>query len=570
MTTLTLTIGGNNFLPQYKTGSAVITQQLYNQGGTCTMVIIKKSLDSAPIVGNELIFKDGSRFLFGGFITKVTPTEYGIGNMIEYHVEASDYTQLLVNKYAQTSYANATLQTIVNDIVSKGIASSYGLNTTNVAVGPTITTVAFNHISLRQCFENLAKLTGYIWWVGYDKSIYFVDPNKSTLAPETLTDSVKNHERITISIDSTQVRNDITVLGGKQESQNYTQTIKGDGTARQWLLVYPVTTLVSVKLNGVVKTVGIEGVDPEANSYSMYDASRGSIRLSAASTVLSTSDILEVIFTYPIPVSIEVQGPAEIAAMKALEGGDGIHGYTITDSTILSKDQARQRALKEIANYGSPTLSGEFVTRTGLLQTGSYFTPGQILNVTLPSWNINTATNYTIQRVITTLVETGSTIEYTYTVTFGGRLLGLVDFLQALATPETSVDTTGDVLQIHTLSEVMTFVEVISVKAKDTPPYKYGPLIYEIPLTIDHTKVGGSVVKTNYVIYLDLSKLPNSFFSNVVSDGSTIAVYKSDDTTICPMTLMNINTTAKTGELYFTGDISPTVDTVFYLHHNLI
>ena len=468
-----MTIGGVNFLPQYKTGSASIDATSQNQGNTCRLTILKKSAQSAPTVGSEFIFKDGSRFLFGGFITNVTPTEYGIGQLIEYQVEVSDYTQLLVNKYAQNSYAGVTLHDIVLDIVAKGINSSYGITTTNVATGPTISTVAFNHIPLRQCFENLAKLTGYIWWVGYDKDIHFVDPNTASAAPETLTDAVKNHSRVSIKIDSTQIRNDITVMGGTQESSNYTQTIKGDGTARSWILTYPVTTLVSVKLNGASQTVGVDGVDAEASFYSMYDASRGMVRLSAASTVLSGSDILEVIFTYPIPVIIEVQDAIAIATMKALEGGDGIHAYSITDSTIMSKLQAQQRALKEIANYGSPTVSGEFVTRTGLLTAGSYFAPGQILTVNLPSWNINTNTQLIIQKVNTTMVEDGTNIEYTYTVTFGGRLLGLIDLLQALATPETPTDVTGEVLQIHSVSDAVTMVDSAPTKINFTPPYKW-------------------------------------------------------------------------------------------------
>lgn len=473
MTTLTLTINNVNFLPQYKTGSASIDETSQNQGNTCHLIITKKAAQSAPTVGSEFIFKDGTRYLFGGYITKVTPFEYGIGELIEYQVEVSDYTQLLVNKQAQNSYAGATLHDIVVDLITKGIDPSYAITTSNVATGPTITTVAFNHIPIRQCFENLAKLTGFIWWVGYDKDIHFVDPTATTTAPETITDTVKNHSKVSIAVDSTQVRNVITVLGGTQESNNYTQPIKGDGTARSWILNYPVTTLVSVKLNGVTKTVGVDNVDPETSFYFMYDATRGSIRLSAASTVLSTSDLLEVIFTYPIPVIIEVPGAVEIATMKALEGGDGKHAYTITDSTILSKLQAQQRALTEIIKYGLPIVSGEVITRTGLLQAGSYFIPGQIITVNLPSWNINVDTPLQIQNMHTAMSETGSSIEYTYTLTIGGRLLGLMDLLQALATPETPTDVTNEVLQIHSISEAVTMADSAPTIIKFTPPYKW-------------------------------------------------------------------------------------------------
>ena len=63
---------------------------------------------------------------------------------------------------------------------------------------------------------------------------------------------------------------------------------------------------------------------------------------------------------------------------------------------------------------------------------------------------------------MTTLDESGSAIEYHYTVTFGGRLLGVLDFLQALATPQEPLDTSGEVQTIQSIAEIVTLVEVIT------------------------------------------------------------------------------------------------------------
>lgn len=499
-TTLTLTIGGANFLPQYKTGSAKITAQIQNKGDTLEMTIIKKSAQSAPQVGQEIIFKDGSRFLFGGFVTKITPTEFGVGQLIEYVVEATDYTYLLVNKYAQSSYASKTLAYIVADLLTNYMDAGYGLTSTGVATGPTVATVAFNHISLRQCFENLAKITGFIWWVGYDKNIYFIDPAAAVAAPEQITDAIKNHESISIVVDAAQVRNDIVILGGVAESNSYQQVFVGDGQAREWILLYPVTTMTSIELNVggagyVSKAVGVDPKDSDAGNDFMYSPTRGSIRCTATTTTPAaggTPTLVRVTFTYPLPVLTEVQSAPSILAMKALEGGDGIHSYTINDSTILSLGQAQQRALKELDAFANPTLSGEFITRTGLLSAGSYFSPGQALTVNLPVWGISVNTVYIIQKVVTTLDESGSAIEYHYDVTFGGRLLGVVDFLQALASPEEPLDTSGEIQKIKALAEVVTITETITrnnnvknvtdtvtiaesiSKTNVTPPFKWG------------------------------------------------------------------------------------------------
>lgn len=466
MTTLTLTIGGANFLPQYKKDSARITENLANQGNRCEMVITQKSGQTAPSTGKEIIFKDGSRFLFGGYITRVTPEEYGVGQLIRYRVEAVDYTYVLINKAAQESYSSMTLGAIVADLLSTYVHAGYGITGTAVATGPTITTINFNHISLRQCFENLSKLTGFIWWIDYAKDVHFIDPGAGASAPEAFRDSPStNHESVSINVDLSQVRNDVVILGGTAESSNYPQVILGDGNAREWVLVYPVSTMVSVELDTgagyVSKTFGVDPKDDPTAYDFMYSPTRGSIRCGTAATPGATHK-LRVTFKYPFPVVTEVQDAASIAALAALEGGDGIHAYTITDPTIVSTAQASARGLKELDAYSNPILSGVIRTRTGLLSAGSYFSAGQRLTVNLPAWGISTDTNYTIQKVVTTITSNDSQIEYHYEITFGGRLLGVVDFLIALATVENPLDTAGEVETIHAVSAILSIAEVIA------------------------------------------------------------------------------------------------------------
>ncbi len=315
-------------------------------------------------------------------------------------------------------------------------------------------------------------MTGYIWWVGYDKNVYFVDPATATAAPEQITDALKNHQNMSIEVDSTQVRNDITILGGTAESSSYAQVILGDANAREWVLLYPVTTMTSIELDTgggyVVKAFGTDPTDTETGYDFMYSPTRGSIRATATTTTPGATNKIRVTYTYPKQVITEVQSPTSIATMKALEGGDGVHGYTIQDSTIVSNDQAQQRALRELDAFSVPILSGQFTTRTGLLTAGSYFSPGQLLTVNLPSWGISSNTTYIIQKVVTSLNESGSAIEYTYDVTFGGRLLGVLDFLQALATPEQPLDISGQVQKVNAVAESMTLSE--SVASSQTTP----------------------------------------------------------------------------------------------------
>lgn len=485
-------------MPRYVTGTAQITSQIQNQGDTLDITLNIKKGQTPPTAGQEIIFKDGSRTLFGGFITKMTPTEIGAGELISFAIEATDYTYILINKTVQGAYTDWTLYEIVTDIITNDIDSRYGISYAGVSAisPPILSTVTFNHTTIRQAFETLAKLTGCIWWMGYDKVVYFISPTQALPAPEQITDTSKNWiEGMQISVDVTQVKNDIVVLGGTSESAAYTQEIKCDGVAREWVLLYPVQTMQEVDLDSgsgyVTKTFGVDPVDDETLYYSVYSPTRGSIRVGSGTTTPASGYKIKVKYTYPVPIITEVKDATSIIAMQALEGGDGIHKDTISDPTITSQDQAVIQALTELLAFSFPILSGEFQTRTGLLTKPGFFAAGQAITVYLPSWGISGSTVYIVQKIVTTLAESGSSIEYFYDITFGGRLIGVLDFLQALAEPQTPMDTSGLLQKVLSLADVVTTAETITQNGNEktdnetvttaetiamalfTPPYKW-------------------------------------------------------------------------------------------------
>lgn len=491
---LTLTIGGANFLPQYKTGSARITAQLQNRGDVLTMSLTRKTGQDAPQEGTEIIFKDGSRFLFGGFITRVQPTEYGVGSLFVYEIEATDYTYVAINKNAQEVYENMTLGAIVEDLMTNYVDSGYSLTTNNVDTGPTIETVSFNHINLRKCFEKLAALTGYEWWFDYEKDLHFKSPS-SDIAPEEINDTDHNHENLNISVDISQVRNSIVVRGGHEESASFfQQTFVANGEAREWILRDKPKTMEYIKVNGVSKVVGVDPLDneDEASFDFLFNFQEKFIRCSSSFTTPADGDLIEVSYKYEVPIIILLQNASSIIAMKALEGGDGVHDFTIVESSIKSKAEARARASKELIEYGNPMVTGNFVTRTGLLQSGSYFIPGQDLTVYSPAWGIDTASTYKIQEVVTTMVEDGTNIEYNYNVRFGGKLINATTFLESVAGQENPIFETEEIDTIKAITETLTLTEVITrdgnrksvsetltlsesiSKVNVTPPFKWG------------------------------------------------------------------------------------------------
>ncbi|MCB9815651.1 DUF2341 domain-containing protein [Candidatus Nomurabacteria bacterium] len=73
---------------------------------------------------------------------------------------------------------------------------------------------------------------------------------------------------------------------------------------------------------------------------------------------------------------------------------------------------------------------------------------------------------------------------------------------------------------------------------------------------------------SDFPVYLDLSTLGDDFFTNVASDGRDIRVTTGDSRTELPFELVSIDTSAKTGELYFKTDLTQDSTTDYYIYYN--
>lgn len=478
----TLTIAGNSFLSQYRTDSARIRELVQNKSGVMNLEITSLPGQDAPQEGSEIVFKDGSRFLFGGYVTRVQSRETGLGQHFAYGVEASDYSWIFNNKIARRSYENKTLKFIAEDLLDAYLDSSYGFTTANIATGPTIDSVTFDHVPLRKCFEKLAKLTGYVWYVDYEKRVYFTAPT-ATAAPEAITDSSGNFSDVSIAYDISQVRNTVIVIGsedGEQDAQATTQAFTGDGETRAWELELKPSQIVSIKVNGVSKQFSLDVNERDTDAF-VYSFSGQSFRLTDSQATPAgggTPDQIEIVYYGRIPVITKVIDNDSVAFFAALDGGDGAYEYTIKDPSIASKDEAWARGVRELDEFADPLVNGTFKTRTSLLSGGSIFSPGQMLTVNLPTHGIAQDAAFLVQEVNISLSEDAGagTTEYAYEVRFGGKLAGVQEFLESLASAEgEAAETAGTVFTIEGLADSLALADGSLSRENFTPPFKYGP-----------------------------------------------------------------------------------------------
>ncbi len=87
-----------------------------------------------------------------------------------------------------------------------------------------------------------------------------------------------------------------------------------------------------------------------------------------------------------------------------------------------------------------------------------------------------------------------------------------------------------------------------------------------IPLSIAGTSLFGDV--SDFPVYLDLSDLPSSFFTDVQSDGDDIRITTNDGLTEVPFELVSINTGAETGQLHFKApSLLTSTTSIFYIYY---
>lgn len=89
---------------------------------------------------------------------------------------------------------------------------------------------------------------------------------------------------------------------------------------------------------------------------------------------------------------------------------------------------------------------------------------------------------------------------------------------------------------------------------------------YRIKVTVLAEKVADDL--TDFPVFVDLSLMPEDFWSNVNNGGGDIRVTKADSETELPREVVSCDTDNETGELHFLADtISDSSDTEFYIYY---
>jgi len=417
-----------NFTQKTIANTLRVTDHINQQVDTATFRTTEK-----PTVGKEVIITQDGDIIFGGVIVAVQTSTRSLKNM--YDVECKDFTHYLDRRLVNKRYTDETINDIIADLLSE-YAPEFTDN--NVNCDLELDTITFNRIPVSDCIQQLAELVGFSWYVDYEKDVHFFAENAEP-APFNLSESGGNHvwDSLIVTEDISQIRNQVYVIGGREEIATRTESYVADGEQRQFPLAYVYSSEPIVRLNDTPLEVGLDNLDAEDSADVFWNFEPSYIRFKE-DNFPDIDDLVDIKGNPLKKVLVKVPNTPSIRA-------NGVYEFKIEDPSITSRGDAVERARVELQGYANGIVEGSFETyRTGLRS-------GQLISINVP----NIQGDYIIQSVSLAMRGEGAPLFLVKLASV--KTLGIVRFLQRLLKSQEVV------IEGETLTEILTFDYAMAV-----------------------------------------------------------------------------------------------------------
>jgi len=440
--------------------SLKINKKLTSQVDVASFKYKKSTGDSwEPEEGKEIIIEydtdtgAGFRKVFAGYTVNVETNVENVNNRI-YTVKCKDYNYLLDQRLVVANFSSQTPKQIIDALIAE-YALGLGITTTNVDTTPTVDSITFKYVSLRQAIRRLADITFKDWYIDEDKDIHFFTKENNP-APFDITDTNGNmiDRTLDVSEDLTNLKNRIVVRGTEYEGSLQTDRFVGSGTTGNekeiFVLGYKprlnLTTGFTLIVNGTTGTVGIEGLaDPDAVTAVINQRDK-TLRFTAGNAPFD-AELVTATYTPLLPVIVAVTNTASVTEY-------GYREYEINDKNISSIQAAKDLGNAELDAYSTPIIKGTFRTYKDNLDSGQY--------IDIESDYGNIDDKFLIYQL--TLTPFTPTI-FEYTAKFiSSRNLGIMELFQKLLLDPNRLigdETEDEIAKVESIVEKIAIIESV-------------------------------------------------------------------------------------------------------------
>lgn len=422
------------------------------------------------------VYDDASNLVFAGFVDKskarrIAPTS----TILEHDITLMDNHYLADKRIVAASYATPlTCGYIARDILTNYLAAE-GVTEGLIQDGATLNTCVFNYVSGGQCYDELATDSNFIWYISYDKKLYFCDRN-SLFASFALTSNMMFNTSLTN--DNPKYRNQQYVRGAKSTTSLQTESQKGDGVSRAFTVSYPLAKVpTAITVNSVAKTIGIKGIDTGNDFY--WAKSDAVIAQDTGGTLLTSSDTFQIQYYGEYEIVVVATSDDQVAAQLAIEGsGTGIVEEVEVANTVTDQPTAINDALALLEEYAQQGQQFECTIYQPGLKTG------QMVTVTNAAYGLN-AVQMLIEQIKTT--RQNNVFQYDVIAVLGPSLGNWSTYFKKLESIGKSFVTdvnlgTGNLVRLKQLSETWTDTETLT------------PTVWACPVCGNSTYCGDSTI----------------------------------------------------------------------------
>jgi hypothetical protein len=438
---------------------------LTKEVSTLAFDMFKKTGVTIPVVGDTIDLYDTSVHIFGGTVTQ-SELKIAGGILPRYTITVTDWSYQFDAKNVAKTYTNMDPGDIVSDIISNFTTS---FTSTHVqTAGYTIPSVKFNYQPPTKCIQKIAQLIGWDWYIDPDKDVHFFlgETGAATTAPFNLDDTSGNLEwpSLDYAVNSQNLKNSVFVIGATYK-KTYDATSAIDvytsvNNVKTYPLVYPYTqSSLTVTLAGSSQTVGIYGQDDPGSFQVLYSNSVGAPPFIVFSANPGAGSQIKVFGDAEVPILGYSNDAASITTYGEFQD-------TIVDKQITTYQEAQQRALAEILQYGQPIDDLKFNT----LKTGLMIGQTITLNSTILGVNVTLV----ISR-IRAVGYSPSQLEYQVEAV-GGDKIKFTDIMAVLLEQELNQNSVDDTTVLQVLIRIADSIAVADSTpaiTTSTGPYKW-------------------------------------------------------------------------------------------------
>jgi hypothetical protein len=374
------------------------------------------------------IYDDFATLIFAGFLLFPKKHVPVTKNAWYYDLEATDNHQIADRWLVAKTYINTAVNDIVSDLYTSYLQQD-GITIGNIATtAVTLDKASFARVgTVSDALNELCDITGFNWYIDYDKKFYFI-PRSFFLAPFniTTTSSINN---VQVRQDRSQYRNRQYIRGGQIQTDEIAlekPTPNPDGVSRVFITRFPISDKPRIFINSVEITstdIGINGVDKNKKYY--YDVGKNTLVQDATQTVLSSSDVIQVTYKGLISLAVVSEDPVAIANRASLEGNTGVYERIDVDTSIVSRGEAISIANGKLTKYTKVARQITYDTYTAGLAAG------QLQTITLPEYNISSS-DFLIDKVQISELDGAGRLVYTVHAIDGDPLGGWQKFYNDL------------------------------------------------------------------------------------------------------------------------------------------